>query len=182
MSRVGKKFITIPKGVEVKIEKGKILIKGPKGELSQEIRREIEVSLKEDKLFITPKIKIKKTGAFWGTTRALLFNMVKGVTDGFEKKLEIKGIGFKVNLEGEDLVLQVGFSHPVKMKKIEGIKFIVEKNIIIVSGFDKQLVGETAAKIRRIRPPDAYKDKGIRYLGEVIKLKEGKKVVSSTGA
>jgi len=182
MSRIGKKFILIPKGVDVKIEKDKILIKGPKGELSQAIRPEIEVSLKEDKIFVSPKIQVKKTSSFWGMTRALLANMVKGVTDGFEKKLEIKGIGFKSNLEGEDLVLQVGFSHPVKVKKIEGIKFGVEKNIITISGFDKQLVGETAARIKRIKPPDAYKDKGIRYLGEVVKKKEGKKAVASTGA
>jgi large subunit ribosomal protein L6 len=182
MSRIGKKPIEIPNGVEVKIENNKVLIKGQKGELSQEIRPEIEVSFKEGKIFVIPKIQIKKTGAFWGTTRALLANMVKGVTEGFEKKLEIKGIGYKANLEGEDLVLQVGFTHPVKIKKIEGIKFGVEKNIISISGIDRQSVGETAAKIKKIRPPDAYKDKGIRYLGEVIKKKEGKKAVASTGA
>lgn len=182
MSRIGKKPIEVPKGVEVKIEKRKVLIKGPKGEVSQEIQPEIEVSFKEDKIFLAPKVKVKKTSAFWGTSRALLANMVKGVTDGFEKKLEIKGIGFKAAPEGEGLVLNVGFSHPVKVKKIDGIKFNVEKNIITVSGISKQLVGETAAKIKKIKPPDAYKDKGIRYFGEVIKKKVGKKAAASTGA
>jgi len=182
MSRVGKKPIEIPKEVEVKIDKRKVLIKGPRGELSQEIRPELGVSVREGKIFIVPKIQTKKTSAFWGLTRALLANMVEGVTKGYEKKLEIQGIGYKVALEGEDLKLQAGFTHPVKVKKPEGIKFLVEKEIITISGIDKKLVGETAAKIRRIRPPDPYKGKGIRYLGEIVKKKVGKKTVATTGA
>ena len=161
MSRIGKKPIEIPKGVEIKIENQKVIIKGPKGELSREICPEIEVAVKEEKIFVSPKIQTKKTGAFWGLTRALLANMIQGVTEGFEKKLEIKGIGYKSNLEEESLVLNVGFTHPVKMKKPEGINFSVEKNIITVSGIDKQLVGEVAAKIRQVRPPGVYKGKGI---------------------
>jgi large subunit ribosomal protein L6 len=181
MSRVGKKPIEIPKDVEVKMEKRKVLIKGPKGELSQEFRPEVEVFVKEGKIFITPKIQTKKTSAYWGLTRALLANMVIGVTNGYEKKLEIQGIGYKAVLEGEDLKLQAGFTHPVKVKKPEGIKFSVEKEVITISGIDKKLVGETAAKIRKIRPPDPYKGKGIRYQGEIVKKKVGKKVVATTG-
>lgn len=181
MSRIGKKPIEIPKEVEVKIEDQEIEVKGPKGKLSQKVRPEIKVETKEGKIFVSPKIQVKETGAFWGLTRALLANMIEGVTKGFEKKLEIKGIGFKASLEGEDLVLQIGFSHPVKMKKPEGINFSVEKNIIIISGVEKQLVGETAAKIRQIRPPDPYKSKGIKYVGEIVRKKVGKKVISPTG-
>lgn len=177
MSRIGKKPIEIPQGVEVKMEKEEVKVKGPKGELSQKIRPEIEVAIEEGKVIVSPRKDTKETKALWGLTRALLANLIQGVTEGFEKKLEIRGVGYRANLEGEDLVLQVGFSNPVKMKKPEGIQFLVEKDIITVSGIDKQLVGETAARIRRVRPPDAYKGKGIRYLGEVVKKKEGKKAV-----
>lgn len=179
MSRIGKKPIEIPKEAEVKIEKHQVIIKGPQGELSLAVRPEIEVLIKEEKVFIYPKKETKKTGAFWGSMRANLANAIKGVTKGFEKKLEIKGVGYRANLEGEDLNLQLGFSHPVKIKKPGGIKFSIDKNIITISGFDKQLVGETAAKIRRIRPPDPYKGKGVRYLGEVVKKKEGKKAIAT---
>ena len=178
MSRIGKKPIEIPQGVEVKTEDQKIVIKGPKGELSQEVRPEIEVLIKEGKIFVSPKKETKETKAFWGLTRALLANLIQGVTEGFEKKLEIKGVGYRASLEGENLDLKVGFSHPVEIKKPAGINFSVEKNIITVSGINKQLVGEMAAKIRRIRPPDPYKGKGIRYLGEVIRKKEGKRAVT----
>ena len=180
MSRIGKKPIEIPQGVEVKTDNQEVVIKGPKGELSRKIRPEIKVAVKEGKVIVSPQKEIKETKAFWGLTRTLLANMIQGVTEGFEKKLEIIGVGYRANLEGEDLVLQVGFSHLVKMKKPEGITFSVEKNVIGVSGIDKQLVGETAAKIRRVRPPDPYKGKGIRYLGEVVRKKEGKKAVVST--
>jgi len=180
MSRIGKKPIEIPQGVEVKTEDQKVIVKGPKGKLTQVIRPEIKVLVKEGKIFVSPQKKTKETKALWGLTRALLANLIQGVTEGFEKKLEIRGVGYRVNLEGEDLVLQVGFSQPVKIKKPEGITFAVEKNIISVSGIDKQLVGETTAKIRQVRPPGPYKGKGIRYLGEVVRKKEGKKVVATT--
>lgn len=181
MSRVGKKPILIPEGVEVKIEGQNVIVKGSKGELQKEIRPEIKVELKEKKLLVAPKKETKKTKAFWGLTRALIFNMLKGVTEGYEKKLEMKGVGYKANLEGEDLVLQVGFSHPVKIKKPEGINFLVEKNIITISGINKELVGQIAAKIRKVRPPEPYKGKGIRYLGEEVRRKPGKKVVTAEG-
>lgn len=180
MSRVGKKPILIPERVEIKIENQKVKIKGPKGELEREIRPEIRVELKEGKIFVLPKIETKKTKAFWGLTRALLANAIEGVTAGYEKKLQIEGLGFRASLEGDNLVLQVGFTHPVKLKTPEGIKFSVEKNIITVSGINKELVGQIAAKIRKVKPPEPYKGKGIRYLGEVIRKKVGKKVAITT--
>ena len=179
MSRVGKKPILIPEGVEVKIEEQKVEIKGPKGELSLEIRPEIKVERKENQILALPQRQVKKTKAFWGLTRALLANAIQGVTKGYEKKLEIQGIGYKPSLDGKDLNLQIGFTNPVKIKAPEGIGFLVEKNIITISGIDKGLVGEIAAKIRKIRPPEPYKGKGIRYLGEIVKRKAGKKAATA---
>ena len=178
MSRIGKKPIEIPEGVEIKIDDGKVTIKGPKGELFREVRPEIKVELKEGKIFVLPKIKTKRTKAFWGLTRALLNNMVKGVTEGYEKKLEIRGLGYKAKLEGDNLVLMVGFTHPVKINIPDEIKVSVEKNIITVSGIDKELVGLIAAKTRKVKPPEPYKGKGIRYVGEQVRRKAGKKVVT----
>lgn len=190
MSRVGKKPIEIPEGVEVKIEDRKVVVKGPKGELFQEIRPEIKVEVKENKIFVLPLIKakkpdqlfkgrLKKIKAFWGLTRAFLANMIEGVTKGFEKKLEIQGIGFRAQIEGEELLLYVGFTHSVRIKIPKSIKVLVEKNIISVSGIDKELVGQISATIRKVKPPEPYKGKGIRYLGEVIRKKIGKKAVTT---
>ncbi|MBZ9578418.1 50S ribosomal protein L6 [Patescibacteria group bacterium] len=179
MSRIGKKPIEIPKEVEVKISGNLVTIKGPKGEQCLKIRPEIKVEIKEGKIFVSPQIETKKTRAFWGLTRSLLANNVKGVITGYEKKLVIEGLGFKAVLEGEELVLRVGFTHPVKIKTPKGIKFSVDKNVITVSGINKELVGQITAKIRKVRPPEPYKGKGIKYLGEVIKRKPGKKVVTA---
>jgi len=179
MSRIGKKPIEIPEAVEVKITGQQVNIKGAKGELSQVVRPEIKVEVKEGKIFVTCQIETKKSKALWGLTRALLQNMVKGVTEGYEKKLEIEGVGYRANLEGQDLVLNVGFSHPVKIVAPQGIKFGVEKNIITVSGIDKGLVGQIAAKIRKVRPPEPYKGKGIKYVGEQIRRKVGKKAATT---
>ncbi len=179
MSRIGKKPILIPQGVEIKIEDHKVIIRGPKGELSREIRPEIAVEIKNNYIFVQPKIKTKKTKAFLGTTRTILANMIKGVKDGYEKKLAIEGVGFKALLDGEDLLLYVGFSHPVKIKVPAGIKFSIEKNIISVSGADIELVGQTAATIREVKPPEPYKGKGIRYVDEKIRRKVGKKAVTA---
>ena len=181
MSRIGKKPIEIPEGVTVKIEDWIVTIKGPKGELSREFRPEIKIELKGSQIFVSPKIETKKTNAFWGLTRALLANMVKGVVDGYEKKLEISGLGYKAEMDEEGLSLKVGLTHPVKMKCPQGIKISTEKNIISVSGIDKQLVGLTASKIRRIKPAEPYKGKGIKYEGEVIRRKAGKRVASGAG-
>jgi len=186
MSRIGKKPILIPENVEVKIEGQKVTVKGPKGELQKEFPAKIRIELNENKIFVSPHIETKKIKALWGLNRVLLANMIKGVKEGFEKKLEIEGLGYKATLEfpnagGPILILSVGFSHPIKIKASPSIKFSVEKNIITVSGIDKELVGQIAAKIRRIRPPEPYKGKGIRYVGEVIRRKAGKKMVTAGG-
>lgn len=187
MSRIGKKPIEIPEGVEIKIDGKKVNVKGPKGELSLEVRPEIKVEIKDGKVFIKPQLEHKsstpkkqeQTKAFWGLTRALLSNMIQGVNEGYEKKLEIEGVGYRANLEGQDLVLNVGFSHPVKINAQDNIKFTVDKNLITVSGIDKGLVGQIAAKIRKVRPPEPYKGKGIRYVGEQIRRKVGKKAAAT---
>jgi large subunit ribosomal protein L6 len=179
MSRIGKKPIQIPEGVQVEIHQNKIRVEGPKGKLEKNIPSEIDVQIKEGMILVSPKSKTKKAKALWGTIRQIIYNMVEGVTKGFEKKLEMEGLGYRASVSGDELVLEVGFSHPVKIKKPEGINFSVEKNIITVSGIDKELVGQIAANIRRVRPPDPYKGKGIRYLGEVIRKKAGKKAVAA---
>jgi large subunit ribosomal protein L6 len=180
MSKIGKKLIEIPKGVTVVIESGIVKVKGLKGELEFKIPREIEVSLKDSQLVVLPIVNSKKTPALWGTTRAIIANMVTGVEKGFEKKLEIEGVGFKAQMQGDNLVLNLGFSHPVIFKPKEGIKINVEKNIITVSGISLELVGQTAASIRALKKPEPYKGKGIHYLGEIIRRKAGKKVVGTT--
>ncbi len=180
MSRIGKKPIEIPSGVEVKIEDHKVVVKGPKGELSLNLRPEVKVEVEDNVLKVKPNLETKKTKAFWGLTRTLIANMIEGVTKGFEKKLEVVGVGYRAELKEGKLVLEVGFSHPVIVEPPEGISFQVEKNVITVSGIDKQAVGNIAAKIRKIRKPDPYKGKGIRYLGEEVKLKPGKKAVGTT--
>ena len=194
MSRVGKKPILIPQGIDVKIEGEIIKVSGSKGELSREIRPEIKIDIKEGKIFLRLLIETKKNKALWGLSRALLANMLKGVNEGYEKKLEIGGLGYKAQLPepqrrvemnevhrlpGENLLLYVGYSHPVEIKAPPGIKFSVDKNIITVSGIDKELVGETSALIRRVKPPEPYKGKGIKYLGEKIRKKMGKKAVAT---
>ncbi|MBU1045869.1 50S ribosomal protein L6 [Patescibacteria group bacterium] len=175
MSRIGKKLIKIPSGVEVKIDGNDITIKGPKGELKIQIRPEIEASIQDNQISFNLKEQGKNASAYWGLARALAANAVKGVTEGYKKELEIQGVGYRARVEGDDLVLEMGFSHPVNLKKPEGIEFAIEKNIIIISGFDKQAVGEMAAKIRAIRPPEPYKGKGIRYVGETVLRKAGKR-------
>jgi large subunit ribosomal protein L6 len=179
MSRIGKQPIQIPEGVQIEVKDGEIKVKGPKGELSFEIKPEINIEIEGNQLKVVPKTETKKTKALWGLTRSIIFNLVEGVTKGFKKQLEIRGIGYKATLDGDNLILDVGFSHPVKIKKPEGIEFSVERNIITVSGIDKQLVGEIAARIRKVRPPEPYKGKGIRYLGEKVRTKLGKKAVTA---
>jgi len=180
MSKIGKKPIEIPQNVTITVEAPMIKIKGPKGELSFKIPREIEVKLNEKQLLILPVGKSKKVPALWGTTRAIIANMVTGVEKGFEKKLEIEGIGFKAQVQGNDLVLSLGFSHPVIFKPPEGIKISVDKNTITISGISLEIVGQTAANIRALKKPEPYKGKGIRYAGEIIRRKAGKKVAGTT--
>lgn len=177
MSRIGKQPISLPEDVDVKIDNHFLIIKGPKGELKRETRPEIKIEInKENKeITLSPLRKTKKTKAFWGLERSLLFNMVEGVKKGFEKKLELIGIGFKAALSGNKLVLNLGFSHPIEYEIPQGIEIKVEKNIITVSGIDKQLVGQVSAKIRSFKKPEPYKGKGIKYLDEIVKRKPGKK-------
>jgi len=180
MSRIGKKPILIPDSVEVEIDGKKISVKGPKGSLLRNIRPEIKVSQKDGALVVSPRLKTKRTAAFWGLTRSLIANMVLGVTQGFEKQLRLEGLGYRVKLEGENLVLQVGFSHPVSVKHPDGVLFSVEGNIITISGIDKEKVSQSAATIRKIRKPEPYKGTGILYVDEEIKKKAGKKVTTTT--
>lgn len=182
MSRIGKKPIEIPKDVDVKVENNTVIVKGPRGELQRDVPLEIKIEIKDNEILVSPEKETKRSKAFWGLFRALIFNMVEGVVNGYEKKLEIHGVGYRANLEGEDLILLVGFSHSVKIDKVEGITFLVEKSIITVSGIDKELVGQIAAKIRKVRPPEPYKGKGIRYLGEEVRRKTGKKAATTEGA
>ena len=177
MSRIGKQPITILDGVDVKISDNFLLIKGPKGELKQKLHSDIDLEIKDKEILVKLREKVKNT-AIWGTLRSLIANMIIGVTQGFEKRLIFKGIGYKVLVEGKKLVLNLGYSHPIEIETPQGIEFKVEKNTIIVSGFDKQLVGETAAIIRSKRKPEPYKGKGIRYEDEVIRRKVGKKAAT----
>lgn len=180
MSRIGKQLIQIPDGVTVTIAGNKVAINGPKGTLTREVRPEISVTLNGSVLEIAPAKATKKTAALWGLTRAILAHSVLGVSKGFEKKLELEGVGYRVTMEGKDLLFALGFSHPVRFPAPEGIEFKSEKNVITVSGFDKERVGEAAAKIRALKKPEPYKGKGIHYEGEIVRRKAGKK--ASTGA
>lgn len=175
MSRIGKKPLEIPSGVEVRVENGILSAKGPKGSMNMDIHPRAIVTITENELNVTVKDPENvKDRAIWGLTRRLAENVVVGAHTGFEKKLEVNGVGFKVSLVGKALKLDVGFSHDVDFMPPEGVTLSVEKNIITVSGIDKQLVGETAARIRRIRKPEPYKGKGIKYLDETIVRKAGK--------
>lgn len=180
MSRIGKKPIPIPTDVTVTVTGSRVFVKGPKGELARTIHPAIGVEVRENEIVFIPRIASKKTPALWGLTRSLVANMVQGVMVGYEKKLELEGIGYRVAAEADgSLTMQLGFSHPVKVKALPGIKFIAEKNMITVSGFDKELVGQVSASIRSLKPPEPYKGKGIHYKGEVIRRKAGKKAVAS---
>jgi len=180
MSRIGKRPISIPQGIEVKIEKGKILVKGPKGQLEQALPLFVSVIQTDSQLSVSVKNpEDKKQKALWGTFARLISNMIRGAREGFTKKLELIGVGFRASLGGSKLILNIGFSHPVEFLIPSGIEAKIEKNIIHISGVDKQKVGEVAACIRRLRKPEPYKGKGIRYVGEVIRRKVGKKVATT---
>jgi large subunit ribosomal protein L6 len=182
MPRVGKKPIMIPSGVEVTIDGQHMSVKGPKGVLSFTFHHRVIFDKKDNQIDVAVhKPDEKRSRELWGTSRVLAANMVEGVTKGFSKQLEISGVGFRAALSGKKLTLQVGFSHPVDFPIPDGIEAKVEKNIISISGIDKQLVGETAARIRAIKKPEPYKGKGIKYVGEIIRRKAGK-VVKTAGA
>ena len=177
MSKVGKKQIDIPKGVEINVNGSLVSAKGPKGELKMNISDSVDVSVSDNKLTVS----LKKPGdsSIWGLTRALIANMVKGVSDGFEKVLEFEGVGYKANVKGDTLELSLGYSHPILMRIPAGLDIKVEKNTIKVSGTDKELIGHFAADIKSKRLPEPYKGSGIKYAGEVIKRKAGKKAATS---
>lgn len=173
MSRIGKNPIIVPQGVEVNIDNQTVTVKGPKGTLTQKFLPAVNIVREEDKIVVT--VASEKDGNLHGLTRTLINNMVIGVTQGFEKALEINGIGYKAQKQGNKLVLTLGYSHPVEVEEVEGITIDVpSQNSIIVKGIDKQLVGQVAANIREYRLPEPYKGKGIKYAGEHIRRKEGK--------
>lgn len=176
MSRVGRLPIEIPQGVNVEIQGTSIKVKGPKGELSHTFPPVIEIKNEDGTLTVTRLSDEQFTRAMHGTARAVIFNMVTGVSTGYEKVLEIQGVGYRAEMKGKTLVLNVGFSHSVEMEPPEGIVFEVldRNNIIKVAGYDKEVVGQTAALVRKVRPPEPYKGKGIRYQGEYVRRKAGK--------
>ena len=179
MSRIGKKAIIIPENVDIKIDGALITVKGPKGELSYVRRDEINVETENKNIIVSIKdLKNSRSNsnAFWGLTRTLISNMVEGVTNGHEKKLELRGVGYKVAPEGKGLKIEAGYSHPILVPETKEIFFDVKKNVITISGINKELVGQVAANIRKIRKPEPYKGKGIRYIDEIVKLKQGKKL------
>ncbi|MBT6068150.1 50S ribosomal protein L6 [Candidatus Peregrinibacteria bacterium] len=182
MSRIGKLQIEIPSGVEVRQDGPTVYVKGPKGELSMEINPDMKIILEEGIIRVERPSDEKEHRSLHGLTRSLLSNMVEGVTKGFEKKLEILGVGYRAQLQGTKLILSLGHSHPIEYPSPEGIKIEMDpekKNIIIISGIDKQKVGQTAAEIREFRKPEPYKGKGVRYLGEYVRRKAGKSAASA---
>lgn len=177
MSRIGKKPITIPKEVKINIDNGIVSVEGPKGKLSYQYPPEIKLEQKDAQLWVRRSQDNKQQRTLHGLARMLIFNMIKGVTEGYSKELEIIGIGFKAQLQGNNLKLQLGFSHDVLFPVPEGIKIETTKPTqLVVRGIDKQKVGDTAARIRAIYPPEPYKGKGIRYVGEYVKKKVGKAI------
>ena len=175
MSRVGRMPINVPQGVVVDIKKEGVTVKGPKGELRRSFNPDMSITLKDDVLTVSRPSDNREHRSLHGLTRSLLANMVEGVTNGFEKTLEIVGVGYRAEKAGDGVVINVGFSHPVEVSPLDGITLEVEgANRIKVMGIDREVVGEMAAEIRAIRPPDAYKGKGIRYAGEYVRLKAGK--------
>lgn len=175
MSRIGKLSINIPDKVNITLSPDKILVKGPKGELSKDVPNSIKIVQSEKLIKVTPVENIATGKQLYGTYRSIINNMIQGVTEGFQKKLELQGVGYRSQIDGKTLILNVGYSHQVKIVSPEGIKLSVENNTnITVSGSDKELVGQIAANIRSVRPPEPYKGKGIRYQGEYVRKKIGK--------
>ena len=175
MSRIGRKPVPIPSGVEVTVQGSRVRVKGPKGILEQEFQPDFSIAVEDGNIIIRRPNDERRAKAFHGLIRALVANMVTGVSQGFEKRLKVMGVGYRANLEGKTLKLLLGFSNPVEYPLPEGIEAAVDKNTLItLTGIDRQLVGQVAAEIRSIRPPSTYKEKGICYDGEILKLKPGK--------
>jgi large subunit ribosomal protein L6 len=175
MSRIGKMPIAVPQGVTVAIKDGEVAVKGPKGELKCQVNPDMIVAVEDGAIKVSRPTEGREHRAMHGLTRTLIANMVEGVTKGFTRQLEIVGVGYRTEKTGNNLQLRIGFSHTVEVEPLPGTSFEVERNNrIVISGIDKQMVGQMAAKIRAIRPPDAYKGKGVRYAGETVRLKPGK--------
>ncbi len=176
MSRIGKKTIVIPAGVTLAVDGQTVSVKGPKGALSWTVAEEIELRLENGEISFAPRQDTARARAMWGLSRTLVNNMVVGVTKGYEEVLELVGVGYRAALKGQSLAMQLGFSHEVDIPPPQGIVFAAPRPVEVrISGIDKQLVGETAARIRKIRPPEPYKGKGVRYAGETVRRKDGKK-------
>ncbi len=176
MSRIGKKPIEVPAGVLVSVDPGRVTVSGPKGELRQVVPQRMKISQEDGSIVVERPTERGDDRALHGLTRSLIANMVEGVTQGFEKRLEIQGVGYRAALSGTNLELQVGYSHSVRVTPREGITFEVPvPTQVVVRGIDKQMVGQTAAEIRKVRPPEPYKGKGIRYEGEYVRRKVGKR-------
>lgn len=177
MSRLGKLPITVPSGVEATLADGVLTVKGPKGTLSRKLVKEVKVTVDNGEIVVSPAKEDGSAKALWGTFAAHANNMVKGVTEGFTKVLEIEGVGYRAEMKGTNLALNLGFSHPMEMPVPEGMTATVEKNVITITGSDKEAIGQFAADVRKVRKPEPYKGKGIRYQGEHIIRKQGKKAV-----
>lgn len=178
MSKVGKKPIVIPEKVTVSVADSSVTVKGPKGELTKPLPRGVNVVVENNEVRVSPVDRSKANVAKWGLVRALIANMIKGVTEGFEKVLEFQGVGYKAVVKGTGLEMGLGYSHPITIEGVPGITFSVEKNTIKISGINNELIGEVAARIRKLRLPEPYKGSGIRYAGEVIRRKAGKKATA----
>jgi large subunit ribosomal protein L6 len=179
MSRLGKKPIIVPGGVSVAADGNKISVKGPKGSLDFNWHSEVDVKFSGQEISVSKKGKSKQAPALWGTTVRMIENMIMGVTQGFQKQLELNGVGYRMNLQGKKITLALGFSHPVEVQVPEGIEIKIENNIMTISGIDKQKVGQIAANVRSLKPVEPYKGKGFRYVGEIVRKKEGKKATST---
>jgi large subunit ribosomal protein L6 len=180
MSRIGKKVIIIPEGVETKLENNVLKIKGPKGEGFVNIPDVVQVQIADNKINVLSLKETKQTKAFWGTTRACINNVIIGVTNGFQKDLEIEGVGYRVSIEGNQVVMKVGFINLIKLDIPKGIEVKIDKNVISVIGTSKEQVGQFAAEIKAVKPVEPYKGKGIHYKGERIRRKAGKKIATAT--
>jgi len=179
MSKIGKQAILLPENVTVESGNVTIIVKGPKGSLEKTISKAVDFEVKDNILRFSIKKITKQNLSDWGTMRSILANAVNGVTNGWEKKLELVGTGYRAEVRGQKLILNVGFSHPVEIEAPEGVSFGTEKNVITVSGIDKEVVGQIASEIRSKRPPEPYKGKGVKYVGEIIRRKAGKAAKAS---
>ncbi len=175
MSRIGKKPISIPSGVEATVSANVFSVKGPKGSLQFVHRREVAIVVADNEVTVNKIGSTKLASALWGTTAKIVSNMLVGVTEGFKKQLELNGVGYRMSIQGKNLVMALGFSHPVEMEIPEGLEAVVENNVLTITGIDLQKVGQFAAVVRKKKPVEPYKGKGFKYVGEIVRRKEGKR-------